>query len=190
MANESDTNTATLKTYVNDMLALQKHILEAVERQYEDPRVKHDTLTFDLIGKVKSTLTHHVTDLEAHVARLGSEAMATAKAAITGTLGAVAGIYDKIRKDPVSRMLRDDYTALNMASFSYTMLHTTGLAYGDAAVADVAVKHLQDLAPLIIHYNEIIPHVVVKELQDEGPGIDTGVAAMAIANTQHAWKPA
>ena len=87
-------------------------------------------------------------------------------------------------------MLRDDYTALNMASFSYTMLHTTGLAYHDAAVADVAVKHLQDITPLIIHFNEIIPHIVVKELQDEGPGIDTSVAAAALANTQHAWKPA
>ena len=189
MANESDTNTTTLKTYVNDMLALEKHIFEVVERQYEDARVKDDALTFDLIGKIKSTVGHHITDLEAQVTRLGSETMAAAKAAVAGTLGAAAGLYDKIRKDPVSRMLRDNYTALNMASFSYTMLHTTGLAYSDAAVADLAVKHLQDLTPLNIHCNESIPHVVVEELQDEGPGIDTSVAAKAIANTQHAWKP-
>lgn len=189
MANESETNTGTLKTYVNDMLALQKHILEAVERQYQDERVKQDDKTFDLIGKLKSTLTHHVTDLEGEVARLGSEVMATAKAAISSTLGVAAGLYDKIRKDPVSRMLRDNYTALNMSSFSYTMLHTTGLAYKDGAVASVALQHLQDLTPLIIHLNEVVPHVVVKELQDEGPGIDPTVAETAIANTQHAWKP-
>ncbi len=189
MANESETNTGTLKTYVNDMLALQKHILEAVERQYADERVKNDARTFDLIGKVKSMLTHHVTDLESHVSRLGSGAMATAKAAVSSTLGAAAGLYDKVRKDPVSRMLRDDYTALNMASFSYTMLHTTGLAYKDSAVAATALEHLQDLTPLIIHYNEVVPHVVVAELQDEGPGIDATVAETAAGNTQHAWKP-
>ena len=96
--------------------------------------------------------------------------MATAKAAVATALGAFAGLYDKVRKDPVSRMLRDDYTALNMASFSYTMLHTTALAFHDEPVASLALKHLQDLTPLIMHLNEVVPHVVVKELQDEGPG--------------------
>lgn len=189
MANESETNTGTLKTYVNDMLALQKHILEAVERQYADERVRNDEKSLDLIGKIKSTLTHHVMELESEVARLGSGVMAGAKAAVTSFLGAAAGLYDKVRKDPVSRMLRDNYTALNMASFSYTMLHTTGLAYKDASVASTALKHLQDLTPLIIHLNAVVPHVVVTELQDEGPGIDSSVAATAVGNTQHAWKP-
>ena len=60
--------------YVNDMHALQKHILEAVEHQYEDERVKTDAMTYDLIGKLKSTLTHHVGDLKGEVDRLqGSE---------------------------------------------------------------------------------------------------------------------
>ena len=37
MANEeSGKNMATLQTYANDMLSLQKHILEAVEHQYAD----------------------------------------------------------------------------------------------------------------------------------------------------------
>lgn len=188
MANETESEKGALKMYVNDMLALQKHILEAVEQQYEDQRVKTDAKTFDLIGKLKSTLTRHVGDLEGEVARLGSGIGATVKTALTAVLGAAAGLYDKVRKDPVSRMLRDNYTALNMASFSYTMLHTTGLAFQDGPVASVALKHLQDLTPLIIHLNEVVPHVVVAELKDEGP-IDATVAETAVANTQHAWKP-
>ena len=189
MPNETPPNNAALQMYVNDMHALQKHILEAVEHQYTDERVKNDPMTYDLIGKLKSTLTHQVGDLQGEITRLGSGGvMATAKAAVSTALGAFAGLYDKVRKDPLSRMLRDDYTALNMASFSYVQLHTTALAFHDESDAKLALQHLQDIVPLIILLNEIIPHVVVKELQDEGP-IDTGVAATAVSNTQHAWKP-
>ena len=190
MPDETSSEKAALQMYVNDMHALQKHILEAVEHQYADERVKDDTLTFDVIGKIKSTLTHQVEDLQGEITRLGSGGvMATAKAAVTTVLGTFAGLYDKVRKDPVSRMLRDNYTALNMASFSYTQLHTTALAYHDDPVAKIALEHLQALTPLIIHLNEVVPHVVVKELQDDGP-IDRSVAPTAVSNTQHAWKPA
>ena len=65
MANEeSGKNTATLQTYVNDMLSLQKHILEVVEHQYADANVKNDPSAYDLVGKLKSTLTHQVGELE------------------------------------------------------------------------------------------------------------------------------
>ena len=188
MANEeSGKNMATLQTYANDMLALQKHVLEAVEHQYADVNVKHDPKAYDLVGKLKSALTHQTGELEPHIERLGSEVMATAKQAVTNFLGQIAGLYDKVRKDPVSRMLRDDYTALNMSAFSYVQLYTTSLAYHDQALADTALKHLKELTPIIIHINEIIPHVVVSELRDEGPGIDTSVAAKAYADTQQAW---
>ena len=120
--------------------------------------------------------------------RLGSTVTATVKTAVTNLLGDIAGLYNKIRKDPVSRILRDNYTALNMASLSYTQLYTTALAYHDQGVADTARKHLQELTPLIIHINEIVPYVVVKELTDEGSGIDTSVAEKAVADTQYAWS--
>ena len=188
MANEeSGKNIATLQTYVNDMVSLQKHILEVVEHQYTDADVKNDLKAYDLIGKLKSTLTHQVGELEPHVQRLGSQVTATVKQAVTNFLGNVAGLYNHIRKDPVSRILRDDYTALNLASVSYTQLYTTGLAYGDQGVAATALKHLKELTPLIIHINEIMPHIVVSELTDEGPGIDTSVVSKAFEDTQAAW---
>ena len=189
MATSTEKNTETLRTYVNDMITLQKHILEAVERQVEDSRVKSEAQTVELIVKVKHTVASQVDELDKQVKRLGSEATAAAKQAVGHVLGVFAGLYDKVRKDPVSRMLRDGYTALALSSISYTMLHTTALAYHDQAVADLALAHLQQLTPLIMRYNEIIPNVVTAELQDEGPGIDTSVAEEAIQNTQEAWKP-
>ena len=188
MANTSDKNVGTLKTYVNDMISLQKHILEAVSHQCEDQNVKNDAEASAFVNKLKGTLTSQVSDYEGHINRLGSEVTATLKQAVTSAAGFVAGLYDKVRKDPVSRMLRDDYTALCMSSISLTQLHTTGLAYGDQAVADTALKHLNEVAPLIMEINGIMPGVVVKELTDEGPGIDTSVAGTAVANTQAAWK--
>lgn len=149
MANETPSEKATLQMYVNDMYALQKHILEAVEQQYADERIKDDAATYDVIGKLKSMLNSHVGELKVQVDRVQGGVMSTAKAAVAGALGSIAGLYDKVRKDPVSRMLRDDYTALNMASFSYTQLHTTGLAYSDSPVADLALRHLKDLTPLV-----------------------------------------
>ena len=183
----SGKNMATLQTYANDMITLQKHILEAVEHQYADAHVKQDAAAYDLIGKLKSTLTHQVGELEPHIVRLGSEVTATVKQAVTNLLGNIAGLYNKVRKDPKSRMLRDDYTALNLSSVSYTQLYTTALAFGDEALAHTTLKHLKELTPIIIHINEIIPAVVLSELTDEGPGIDTSVAAKALADTQQAW---
>ena len=54
-------------------------------------------------------------------------------------------------------------------------------------MASTALKHLKELTPLIIHINEIMPGIVVRELADEGPGIDSSVAPKAFADTQAAW---
>ena len=189
MANASDKNKATLDMYINDMHALQKHILQAVERQSADPRVKNEAQTVELISKLHTTLTEQVQHLERIKAKKDTGTVgATVKESISHALGIAAGLYDKVRKDPVSRMLRDDYTALAMATISYTQLHTTGLAYQEQEVADVALKHLEALTPLVMRINEIMPNVVAAELADEGSGIVTGVADEATENTQQAWK--
>jgi hypothetical protein len=52
----------------------------------------------------------------------------------------------------------------------------------------LALRHLNELTPVIMHLNEVMPGIVVQELTDEGPGIDTSVAATAVKNTQAAWK--
>ena len=190
MANESDKNKATLDMYINDMHALQKHILEAVGHQAADSRVKNEAQTIELVSKLHTTLTEQVQHLERIKAKYDTGTVgASVKEGVAQALGAVAGLYSKVRKDPVSRMLRDDYTALAMATISYTQLHTTGLAYKEQEVADMALHHLEALTPLVMRINEIMPNVVTAELTDEGSGISTEVAGEATENTQQAWKP-
>lgn len=180
-------STETLRTYVNDLLALDKHILEALERQSEDPKVQSDSRTAGLIGEIRSAFSAQVATFAAHVDRLGSETGAAAKEAVGHVAGIFAGLVGKVRPDPVSKMLRDDYTAINLAAFSSTMLHTTALAFSDSAVAASALAQLQALAPLIIKLNELVPFVVAKELTDDGH-VEAGAAEEAVRNTQAAWQ--
>ncbi|MDP9291934.1 MAG: hypothetical protein M3O82_06190 [Verrucomicrobiota bacterium] len=185
MATSSATD--ALRMYVNDMVALEKHILEAIERQVDDSRVKARPEVFSLVEKLHRTLHLHVDALENHAAALGGGGGATVKAAVTAVAGTFAGIYDKIRKDPVSRMLRDDYTALSLATISYTMLTTTGIAFREETIAGLAERHLRDYTPIVVQLSEIIPPVVADELRDEDASIDSQAGAEAVRRTHKAW---
>jgi hypothetical protein len=177
-----------LAAYVNDMFALEKHILEAMERQLEDDRVKGDPQAKSIVENCASVLRQHVDVMETQSAALGGDAGGKVKGAVTSVAGVVAGLYDKLRKDPVSRMLRDDYTALNLAAISYVMLHSTALALRESSIASVALRHLRDLTPLIVRLNEIMPPVVIAELKSEGLPLTAEVAPEAVRNTQQAWS--
>lgn len=178
----------TLQQYVSDMLALERHILEAIERQAADDRLSLHTQASTLITRIQGHLNAHITHLEQQLTGLGGEATSPVKEAVVAVAGVAAGLYDKVRTDPVSKMLRDDYTALNLAAISYSMLHTTGLAFNDFATADLALRHLKDLTPCIVEINEIIPLVVAREISDEGTLVDTAIAQDAVRNTQAAWS--
>jgi hypothetical protein len=98
--------------------------------------------------------------------------------------------YDRMRNDPVSRALRDDYVAFNLAAISRVMLHTTALAFGDQSLAELIRTQLHNLTPLIMHLTRIIPHVVVQELSDEDdvPEILPQAADLAVENAEKAWR--
>jgi ferritin-like metal-binding protein YciE len=177
----------TLQQYVSDMLAVERHILQPLETQNDDKRMQTHPEANRLVSKIESTARGHINGLEQHLATLGGDAGSPVKSAATTVMGAAAAAIDKVRTDPVSKNLRDDYTALNLAAVSYTMLHTTGLALQDPRTAELAATYLKDYTPLITEINEVIPKVVVRELRDESEIIDTSVAPQAIKRTQEAW---
>ncbi len=187
MANENESNPA-LRLYLSDLAALDKHILEALVRQDEDERVKNDPQASKLVRESRQLFDRFTKELHEQSERVGTPVAKAVKESVTGLLGVAAGLYDKVRKDPVSRMLRDDYVAFNLAAISYNMMHTTGLAVHDQIVADVSERHLEELTTVIMEINQIMPHIVVRELQDE-PGVISNVAEEAVEHTQHAWKP-
>jgi hypothetical protein len=180
-----------IRPYVADMAAVEKHILEALERQQKDDSVKGIPEAKSLIDRLAGVLRTHISGLETHIAGMpGGTMAASVKEAVTGLLGGLAGIYDKVRKDSVSRDLRDDYTALSLATVSYTMLHSTALGLGEMTTAEISLRHLEELTPFVMELAEIIPPVVLKELSAEGYAIDPSCHGQAVKNTQEAWKTA
>ncbi len=178
-----------LRPYVADMAAVEKHILEAVERQTKDEDFQKLPQAQQLVNRLETTLRNHVQTLEGHLAQFPAGSAAGAvKGAVTGVLGAFAGLYDKVRSEAASRGLRDDYTALNLASISYTMLHTSALALNETATAELALRNLKELTPLIMQLTEVLPEVVVRELAEEGKAYDASIVQRAVRATQEAWS--
>ena len=180
-----------LNQYATDMAALTGHIREAVEHQ-------RDTVDFDAYPQLSPTLDRIIATMDRQQKALegyndnteGGGLLETAKEAFLGILGEAAGLIDRLRQtDRVSRMVRDDYTTLSLAAVSYHMLHTTALGLKDARLADLAVKHLGEITPVLVELSKVVSVVVVRELNEEDRIIDASVPDEAIANTQKMWSP-
>src|SRR5215207_6704740 len=170
----------TLQEYVGDMLALERHILPALENQSKDDRYAKSPQARRLVNKIEAINRSHIDGLEQHLRYLGGDPASPVKSAVTAALGVAATLIEKVRTDPVSKNLRDDYTVLSLAAVSYTMLHTTGQALMDEQTADIAVNFLRDYTPLIAEIGEVVPEVVVSELKDETELLDPDAATRAV----------
>jgi hypothetical protein len=188
----------TIQNRISDMLAVVRHVQEAVDRHKTDSRVVRVESAHALLQKISLALNMHAGELRRMLASRGAlnggdgdvvdSTISTVKEVVSSTLGQAAGIIGMARSDRVSLMLRDDYTAMNMVAIAYTMLHTTAVVLHDEAVASLAVNHLHDITPLIIETNEIVPRVVAMELLDDAEQIDLAAVDQAIINTQAAWN--
>ena len=181
-------STETLLMYVNDVLALERLIKESVASQAKDDDVQSDAETAALLTKISESTEQRIAALKELSESLGGGAGAV-KETVAAVAGMVAGLYDKVRKHAVSRMLRDDYTALALASTAYSMLHTTGLALRSDAVAATARRGLAEVAPLVLQVSHLIPAVVVGELSQDHPDVDHSVIALARQASEEAWSP-
>jgi hypothetical protein len=178
----------TLRGYVSDMLAVERDLHAAFRRHKEDRAVRTYPAAQRLLQDIENRVDDHLAALERAVQRLG-EAPSGLKSAVGAVLGAVAGIYGKIRDDRVSRMLRDDYTALCFACVCYEMLHTTALAVRHGEIAELALLHLQDYTPAVMAIGMVLPSVVTDELVREGKvEVEGQVARLAADNTRDAWR--
>jgi ferritin-like metal-binding protein YciE len=170
-----DKNQKTIADYVGDMIALESHIEEALDRQLEmsDQHPEAGAAVQRFHDMVKANRDA----LKAHQEQTGTTAGNPIIAVGSTVLGVAAGLIDKIRTEGVSKALRDDYTAFNHACIGYTMLHATALALGDDATATLAARGLRGHASAVQEINHIIADVVVWELQKDGHQISNPNAA-------------
>lgn len=177
----------SLKNYTSDLLALETHFMNAVKKQKSTESVKDET-AIELLHELDKTVSRNVAELEKQLNVLGGKPKAGIKTKLASFAGSVAGLIDNARSDTVSKMMRDDYTALSMITIGYTMLHTHALADGDDALAELTEKHLKNCTILITEISKVVPLAVANEIIDDEEKTEN-IGQIALSNTQKAWKP-
>lgn len=186
--NDGQPERHSLQTYVSDMLALERHIDQPLKSQLAMAGLDKYPEAKAAIAQMFSTCESHATALTACLADLGGHEASAIKSAWSTMLGFGAAAIDNVRKTKVSKSLRDDYTALNLAAISYTMLHATAVGLGNNMVAELAKGHLADYARCVMEVAQVMPGVVLAELRDDGETVVTGAAELIRQQTNEIWR--
>ena len=176
----------TVQDYVGDMVSLESHIEEALDRQLklaqDHPGAAAAVQRFhDMVKHNRD----HMKEVQESIGTTGGNPISKAGSTV---LGVAAGLIDKVRAEAISKALRDDYTAFNLAAVSYTMLHTTSSGLGFVNIATVCEEHLRSYASAIQEINHLIPSVVAWELEKDGHAVNAGTADQTTRMVDAAWQ--
>ncbi len=153
-----------LQKYVSDMIALESHIAQAIDKQVKE--YQHEPEVTSQFATYATTIQSHRDTLQARLEAMGGAANQPIKEGVAAAAGVAAGVINKFRSEDVSKSFRDDFTALNLSLISYEMLHITALSLGDRETADLAARNIKDNANFVMYIQKIIPAVVLKELKE------------------------
>lgn len=181
-----DKSLNTVQQYVGDMVALESHIEEAIDRQLNE--VKDHPQASQAVLQFHDTVKSHRDGLKEHLKSIGGSESSPIKNAVAGLFGVAAGVIDKIRTETVSKSLRDDYTAFNLAAIGYGMLYTTASALNQQSTAQLAQRHLRDYAQATQKINQLMPEIVVWELRKDGHMVNDSATQQAVKTINEAWK--
>jgi hypothetical protein len=179
-------NLNTVQQYAGDMVALESHIEEALDRQLKE--VEGYPRAAEAVQRFHTLVRSQRDAMRAHLQSIGGSEPSGIKGAVASIFGAAAGVIDKMRTKEVSKALRDDYTAFNLAAIGYAMLHTTAHLLGEARTADIAERHMRGYARAIQEINQIIADVVAAELREEGHAMDEQMVRHATETINRVWR--
>jgi ferritin-like metal-binding protein YciE len=179
-------NRDTIQTYVGDMYALEAHTEEALDHQlsnFQDhPKANAAIRRFHVMVRTQRDA------MKAHLDSLGGSSSASIKGAVTSVAGKAAGVVNKVRPEAMSKSLRDDYAAFNLAAISYHMLYGTALMLGHNQTAELAERHHRAYTDAIQDINQIILSVVAFELKKDGLVVDERAMDRATDTMNQDWK--
>lgn len=186
------TATDTVRGYTVDLIAVLDHCADAIKRQMNEDQLTRIAGAGPALRQVHQTLCRQRDALQRRAESMGGGGMTEAlKDAMTAVSGFFAGLWGKVRPETASRMLRDDYAALAFVSVCTQMLHTTALTVRDIGTAQLTLQHLNELPPLQMAVNELVPAAVVADLGIDGVPIeDPNAAEAANENWRDAWRHA
>jgi ferritin-like metal-binding protein YciE len=176
----------TIADYLGDVVAVETHIEEALDRQLKV--AKDDAIAGPLVQEFHDMVKRQRDTVKALQDKKGTTAGNPVIAAGSSILGKIAGMIDMVRTEAISKALRDDYVAFNLAAMSYSMFLTTAKALGDHEMAALAEKHLTSYAAAIQKINHSIAGVVISELVKDGHQVEAKVTGDVNQVIDSAWK--
>lgn len=177
-----------VEKYTTDMLGVLRHISQAVERHCKDDHVRGFPSAKALLDQVRQQIDRQRSLLEAHIeSHFGARVSMGVKDAVTSVTGFLTGLYGQVRTEEVSKILRDDITAVHFATTCYSMLSATALAFNDKTTSELASRSMRELTPLVMELGKTIPQVVIEEFAQEGMQIDRAVIQESVRQLENAW---
>ena len=181
-----DKKQETITKYLGDMKSVVSHVHAAMDLQKDEFRDKPDVA--QTIAHIALSLKRQDDALGARLKALGGSPTHPVKEVVSDALGVVAGLYNKVRTEGAAKGLRDDHVALNLVYMSYTTLHTTAVALGDAETAALAKRSFIECATFVTEVDHLVPATVFRELQDGDLGsLDSGAPEQTRSAIREAW---
>jgi ferritin-like metal-binding protein YciE len=177
-----------LQTYVSDLLALEQHIGKPLDVQIQSEDTARYPEAQALVTAIRAQNAANVQSLQMCLNALGGHPASSIKSAWSSLLGEAAAAIGASRKTKVTKWLRDDYTALNLAAISYTLLYATAVGLGEPQTAAVAHVGLSGYARSIMQINDVIPDIVLAELLDDGAIVAPSAAETIRQQSKDIWK--
>jgi hypothetical protein len=182
-----DKRQETITKYLGDMKSVVSHVRTAMERQKDE--FKDQTQVSQTMGRIAYGLQRQDESLGKRLEALGGSPTHPVKEVVSDALGLMAGLYNKVRTEGAAKGLRDDHVALNLVYISYTMLHTTAVALGDAETASLAKGSMIECAKFVTEVDGLVPTTVFRELQDGDFGsLDSGAPEQSRSAFREAWN--
>lgn len=173
--------------YVEDMHSLVSHGLQPVGHQVESALKRDHAEAATVVRDLQSTLQEHERLLQARLKVLGTSPTTAIQDAAAGVAGFVAGVYNQVRTEAISKSLRDDYTFLSHCNVSWMMLMTTARSLGDHDTEELAERGYRETARLVMRIDRTMPKLVCEELRQDG-FTAPDVSDWASGQIRQAWE--
>lgn len=184
-----DKKQETITKYLGDMKAVVSHVHTAMERQKDE--FKDQPEVAQMIARIALNLKRQGESIDQRLTALGGSPTHPVKEVVADAAGVLAGLYNKVRTEGAAKGLRDDHVALNLVYVSYATLHTTAVALGDAATAELAKRSMVESAKFVLEIDRIVPPTVFRELQDGDFGaLDASAPQQTGMVSREAWNGA
>ncbi len=188
MLENKDSN-EILRLYSSDLLELQHHIVDVVKDQTDQEEVRRYPEVQQLVIKIQDTVGRHFNELEQGLESLGGEKSSLLKQAMGRVAETVMGMATRAEgSEKCSKVLRNNYVALDAAALGSLMLYATAAAFNNDRIGEISERHFNELSKLAVEIREMIPEIVVREFADQGYWVNSGVTEEVNQKAQQAWR--